>query len=318
MSRISLPYDDLDTTLVLLSNWRSIAPFDRLAAYPTVYRLGLLLTSRLQDRQHDARMWIETWGNDWDEDLAGFAMLWSRNPEDGYRALEGPFTLPDLDSDEQATLEGDIIAWAQQRTREISQRRGEPMTLTATVRQNDAARRNLLTGARFETFVAGGNVYWQRSLGTIEQPLTPTLPTGFTIESLNLETRADEYDRLYGFAQVDARHRRALVRDPDYAFLVIAAPNGALVAYCEVSVCRREWLPRAPRIGWIDYIGVHEEYQRRGVGRAMLAAGLAQLAQWGAECAMLITTPTNTPANALYEAAGFTRAGYEDVYRWRA
>ena len=49
MSRISLPYDDLDTTLVLLSNWRGIAPFDRLAAYPTVYRLGLLLTSRLQD-----------------------------------------------------------------------------------------------------------------------------------------------------------------------------------------------------------------------------------------------------------------------------
>lgn len=318
MSRISLPYDDLDTTLVLLSNWRSIAPFDRLAAYPTVYRLSLLLTSRLQDRQHDARMWIETWGNDWDEDLVGFAMLWSRRPEDDYRALEGPFTLPDLDSDEQATLEGDIIAWAQQRAREIGQRRGAPITLTTTVRQNDTARRDLLRGAGFEMNITGGNVYWQRPLGAMGQPPTPTTPTGFTIEPLSLDTHADEYDRLYGFAQVDTRHRRALARDPNYAFLVVAAPNGALAAYCEVSVCRREWLPRAPRVGWIDYIGVHEEYQRRGLGRVMLAAGLAQLAQWGAERAMLVTTPTNAPANALYETAGFTRAGYEDVYRWRA
>ena len=318
MSRISLPYDDLDTTLVLLSSWRSIAPFDRLAAYPTVYRLGLLLSSRLQDRQHDARIWIETWGNDWDEDLVGAAMLWSRRPDDNYRALEGPFTLPDLERDERVALEGDIIAWARQRAREIGQQRGESIMLTATARQHDVARRDLLTGAGFKIYATAGNVYWERPLGTIEQPPTPTLPTGFTIESLNLETRADEYDRLYGFAQVDARHRRALARDPDYAFLVVAAPNGALVAYCEVSVCRREWLPRAPRIGWIDYIGVHEEYQRRGLGRAMLVAGLAQLARWGAERALLITTPANTPANALYEAAGFTRAGYEDVYRWRA
>lgn len=317
MSRISLPYDDLDTTLVLLSNWRGIAPFDRLAAYPTVYRLGLLLTSRLQDSQHDARMWIETWGNDWDEDLVGFAMLWSRRLEDDYRALEGPFTLPDLDSDEQAALEGDIIAWAQQRAREIGQQRGEPISLTATARQSDTARRDLLTGAGFEMYATAGNVYWERPLGAIGRPPMP-VPAGFSVGPLNLETRADEYDRLYGFAQVDARHRRALARDPEYAFLVATDPDGALAAYCEVSVCRREWLPRAPRIGWIDYIGVHEEYQRRGLGSAMLAAGLAQLVRWGAERAMLITTPTNAPANALYEAAGFACASYEDVYRWRA
>ena len=313
MSRISLPYDDLDTTLVLLSSWRSIAPFDRLAAYPTVYRLGLLLSSRLQDRQHDARIWIETWGNDWDEDLVGAAMLWSRRPDDNYRALEGPFTLPDLERDERVALEGDIIAWAQQRTREIGQRRGEPIALTAVARQDDTVRRDLLTGAGFDRYVTAANVYWEYPLAALEQPV---LPLGFTIGPMNLKTQAAEYDALYGFAQVNARHRRKLARDPDYAFLVAVAPNGALAAYCEVSVCRREWLPRAPRIGWIDYIGVHEDYQRRGLGRAILAAGLTQLTQWGTERARLVTTPANVPANALYEAAGFARAGYEDGYRW--
>jgi ribosomal protein S18 acetylase RimI-like enzyme len=315
MSRISLPYDDLDTTLVLLSAWRSVAPFDRLAAYPSVYRLGLLLTSRLQDRQHDARIWIETRGNDWDEDLVGAAMLWSRRPDDNYRALEGPFTLPDLDRAEQAALEGDIIAWAQRRTHEIGQQRGAPIALTTVARQNDTARRDLLTGAGFDEYMTAANVYWERPLAAIDQP---AMPTGFTIGALNLKTQVAEYDALYGFAQVNARHRRKLARDPDYAFLVAAAPNSALVAYCEVSVCRREWLPHAPRIGWIDYIGVHKDSQRCGLGRAILAAGLAQLAQWGAERAMLVTTPANAPANALYEAAGFTRAGYEDGYRWLA
>lgn len=314
MSRISLPYDDLDSTLALLSAWRSIPPFDRLAAYPTMYRLGLLLTSRLHDHQRDARIWIETWGNDWDEDLVGVALLWSRNAEDDYRALEGPFTLPDLDADERATLAGDIVAWAQQRTVEIGQQRGKPVTLTAVARQSDAARQDLLLRCGFEVTTPASNVYWEHPLTATQQVATPV---GFMIKPLNFDTQSDEYDRLYGFAQVSARHRWKLAHDPDYAFLVGTAPDGSLAAYCEVSVCRREWLPGAPRIGWIDYIGVREDAQRRGLGRAVLAAGLAQLREWGAERAMLITTPTNAPATALYDAAGFSRAGYEDGYRWR-
>ncbi|MGE5333088.1 MAG: GNAT family N-acetyltransferase [Nitrososphaerota archaeon] len=315
MSRISLPYDDLDNVLALLSDWRSVKPFDRIAAYPTIYRLGLLLSSRIHDSQRDARIWIETWGNDWDEELIGVAALWSRNHDDKYRALEGPFILPDLDAEESASLADDVLIWAQQRTREIGQARGEPVSLTAVARQNDSSRRDMLMRWGFELYAPNGNIYWERSLAAIDQPI---MPAGFTIGPLSLEDHYVEYDQLYRyeFGYVDEAHRWDLLRDPDYAFLAATAPNRYLAAHCEVSVCRREWLPGAPRIGWVDYIGVDGAYRRRGLARAILTAGLVQLREWGAEHAMLVTTPGNTAANALYEAAGFTVAGYEDSFRW--
>lgn len=316
MSRISLPYDDLDNVLALLSAWRTVKPFDRIVAYPTIYRLGLLLSSRLHEPQRDARIWIETWGNDWDEDLIGAAALWSRKQEDNYRALEGPFVLPDLAAEERVSLADDMLAWAQQRTREISQARGEPVSLTAVARQNDTPSRDTLARWGFELYAPNGNVYWERSLAAIDQPL---VPAGVTIGPLRLEDHYVEYDQLYryAFGSVDEAHRWDLVDDPDYAFLAATTPNRYLVAYCEVSVCRREWIPGAPRIGWVDYIGVDDAYQRRGLGRAILTTGLAHLREWGAERAMLVTTPGNTSANALYKAAGFSVAGYEDGFRWR-
>jgi ribosomal protein S18 acetylase RimI-like enzyme len=309
---------DLDDVLALLSTWRCAEPFDRVAAYPTIYRLGLLLTSRLQDRTRDVRVWSDTmpWQTSWGEasELVGAAALWSRKPEDYYRALEGPFILPELNDQERTTLADEAIIWAKQRVAEISEQRGAPMSLTAVVRQNDTIARDMLTRWGFEPYVTAGNVYWERPLAMIDQPIAPE---GFIVGHLNLEDHYVAYEELYGFAQVDEGHRWELARDPEYAHLVAFAPDGALVAYCEVSVCRREWIPGAPRIGWIDYIGAHEDYQRRGLGRAILSAGLNQLRQWGAERVMLVTTPTNAPANALYEAADFTRAGYEDIFRWR-
>lgn len=310
MSRVARPYHDLDNVLALLSAWRSVEPFDRIAAYPTIYRLALLLTSRLHDPRHDAHFWVDIL----DEELQSAVVLWSRRPEDDYRALEGPFILPDLDDAERLALADEGIAWAQQRVAEIGRQRGEPVVLTTTVRQNDAARRDMLKRHGFECYVTAGNVYWERSLMTLDQPI---VPEGFVVGPVSLEDHYDEYDELYGFAEVDEGHRWDLARDPDYAFLAATAPTRFLVAFCEVSVCRREWIPGAPRIGWVDYIGTDSDYRGRGLGHAILAAGLVQLRQWGAEHAMLITTPTNTTANALYEAAGFTCAGYEDVYRWR-
>jgi hypothetical protein len=58
-------------------------------------------------------------------------------------------------------------------------------------------------------------------------------------------------------------HRLALLHDPEYAHLVVLAPDGALVACCEVAICRREWVPGAPRMGWIEYVGTREVYQGR-------------------------------------------------------
>lgn len=308
----SRPYTprDLDAVLALLSAWRTAEPFDRLGAYPTVRRLDLLLTSRLWEPEHDARIWEDATGQP-----IGFAALWSRKREDAWRAMEGPFVHPSLQGAENVLLEDATAAWAKHRVDELVRQSGEPAVLTSMVRQNDAAGHAALERWGFALHAAAANVYWERALDDVP---APTPPSGSAVRLLAGEQELDAYAALYGFAAVEYAHRLALLRDPGYAHLVIAAPDGALVAYCEVSICRREWIPGAPRIGWIEYVGTREDCQQRGLGRAVLLAGLAQLREWGAERAMLITMPANAPANALYHATGFTRAAYEDVYQWRS
>lgn len=308
--RSSRPYTprDLDAVLALVSAWRTVAPFDRLGSYPTVRRLDLLLTSRLWEPERDARIWEDVTGRP-----IGFAALWSRERAVAWRAMEGQFVDPAIQGPETIRLEDAIVSWAKQRMGEFGLQKGEPLALTGTVRQNDVARRAALERWGFVRQVAGANVYWERSL--VDTP-APVLERGFAVRPLAGEHELDVYASLFGFAAVDDTHRLALLRDDDYAHLVVTAPDGNLVAYCEISVCRHEWVPDAQRIGWIEYVGTREGYQRRGLGRAVLLAGLAGLRQWGAERAMLITMPTNSPANALYNATGFARATYEDVYHW--
>jgi ribosomal protein S18 acetylase RimI-like enzyme len=67
-------------------------------------------------------------------------------------------------------------------------------------------------------------------------------------------------------------------------------------------------------IGWVDYIGTKEEYQRRGLGHALLLHGLRRLQDWGAEQAMLMTMGTNTTAQQAFKSVGFLPVEQGFVY----
>ena len=54
--------------------------------------------------------------------------------------------------------------------------------------------------------------------------------------------------------------------------------------------------------GWIATLGIHPDYQRRGLGRQLLAAVEARLA---APTLKLTVRATNAPAIALYEQFGY-------------
>lgn len=307
----SRPYTpgDLEAVLALLSAWRTAEPFDRLAAYPTPRRLDLLLTSRLWEPERDARIWVDAAARP-----IGFVALWSREREDGWRSMEGPFVHPAIVGTEQVLLKDAMVVWAKHRMGELERQCGRSFMLTHTVRQDSAVERALVEHWELALHGADANIYWGRTLDDVPASVPPK---GFAVRPLAGEEELDAYAALYGFTAVEYAHRRALLRDPEYAHLVIAAPGGALAAYCEVSICRREWVPGAPRVGWIEYVGAREDYQRRGLGRAVLYAGLTHLRDWGAERALLITMPSNAAANRLYDATGFTREAHEDVYQWR-
>jgi ribosomal protein S18 acetylase RimI-like enzyme len=57
---------------------------------------------------------------------------------------------------------------------------------------------------------------------------------------------------------------------------------------------------------FIAYMAVAPEWQRRGIGRAMLGAVERLAEERGVEYVSLMVTEENTPARGLYDAAGFT------------
>ncbi len=61
----------------------------------------------------------------------------------------------------------------------------------------------------------------------------------------------------------------------------------------------------APGVGYISDIAVHPDYQRRGLGEAMMRWALAWFRQEGLRRAALMVNVENAPAIALYRKLGF-------------
>ena len=57
----------------------------------------------------------------------------------------------------------------------------------------------------------------------------------------------------------------------------------------------------------VNGLGVAETYQRRGVGRALMAAAADEAEQMGGDRLGLAVEPDNEPAVRLYESLGFER-----------
>ncbi len=267
--------------------------------YPTVWRLRLLWSSRMWNPAEDARLWEDETGR-----VVGFALLWRRQRESPYLALEWVIH-PTLATE---ALVDAMLAWAVARVQTITVEQAASRTLYA-----NALNLPLHFDAAFERYgfkplpadLEQYNVYLTRPL---QMPLPePALPSDYILRPLASVDELEAYAAISGFAAVDPHHRRELFASDEYAYRVIVAPDGEFAAYCEVSICREEWARSGRRVGWIDYVETRPEQQRRGLGRAVLLAGLRQLQEWGAEMALLITVSTNTPALALYDAAGFVR-----------
>jgi len=265
--------------------------------YPTIWRIRLLLTSRVWNQEKDTQIWENELGQ-----IVGFAMLWSRQPASSYIVIDS-FIHPKFASNELLSA---VLNWGDLRVNEIAKEQGIPLTVYVTGFSQHDFSDNPLRQRGYNLLPINPdehNVYFSKSLQNVIT--LPSIPKDYEIRKLQGVNDLEAYQALYGFSKVNPLHQKELMESKEYCHLVMVNPEGKFVAYCECSVCSAEWERDNRQIGWIDYVETKPEQQQKGFGRAILTAGLLQLKEMGADNAFLVTINTNTPAVTLYNKTGF-------------
>lgn len=92
-------------------------------------------------------------------------------------------------------------------------------------------------------------------------------------------------------------------------YYVVARDDGGRVAgYAGLAVT----VPQEE--AWVNNLAVRRDAQRQGIGRALLAALLAEAARCGVTQILLEVAADNTPAQKLYGAHGFEPIGVRHGY----
>jgi ribosomal protein S18 acetylase RimI-like enzyme len=81
--------------------------------------------------------------------------------------------------------------------------------------------------------------------------------------------------------------------------VVAAAPDGQIGAFCIA------WPDSVNRVGLFEPVGTHPDFQRKGLGKAVMHEALRRLQACGMRQAIVSTSLDNLPAIKLYEAVGF-------------
>ncbi len=97
-----------------------------------------------------------------------------------------------------------------------------------------------------------------------------------------------------------------LVRNPEHTF--VAQVRGQVVGY----VCTR--LYRTTSIGHVANMAVDQDYQGRGIGKALLRAALKHFRDCGLRYARIETLEQNYKTRQLYPSFGFREVGRQVFY----
>ena len=154
------------------------------------------------------------------------------------------------------------------------------------------------------------------TLGNPDRPvggLAVPRPAGVELRPLGRDDLADALAlarELYALPDTDPEAHRAtyeaLVNDPDAApFLAIADDEPA--GFIGFRFRRR--LNHATFEGWVSDLFVRDPFRGRGIGRALLAAAIAEWRLRGGHQVMLEVAYERAAARGLYEAAGFVDQG---------
>jgi GNAT superfamily N-acetyltransferase len=141
-----------------------------------------------------------------------------------------------------------------------------------------------------------------------ERPDVTPMPEGFVLVDRALEPTRPHPMRQRNGEQVEARLRQCSLYDPA---LDLAAETGD----GQVGGYALFWFDPVTEVGMLEPMRVEDEYQRRGLARAMLTAGLYRLASRGAR--RLKVSYATDAARSLYVDAGFHVISTSTSYNWK-
>lgn len=266
--------------------------------------LPMRLSSWALDDPGNVGLWI---------DAAGELRAWA--------VMQTPFWTIDVvcHPDAGRSLYRQILAWADHRARRVLGTPSGRPSWYGMVFATQTERIRDLEDAEFASQADVGEDSWSKVL-LRRSALMPVadypLPAGFAIRPLAGEREVEDYVDLHR-AVFESRNmtvewRRRTLRRPEYRpnlDLVAVAPGGRLAAFCI------GWLGAGdkPR-GQIEPLGVHPDFRRLGLGRAILAEGLRRL-HLCADTVYVETDSDRSAALRLYQALGFRPVRDVLVYR---
>lgn len=254
---------------------------------------------------------FSSWSFDFPENIR----LWSdeNNRLLAWAILQVPFwTIDYAYNPEFQHLHPQILKWADVKAyRVVNTESGHPAWYVPVL-ASQADRIRDLKQAGFEPLAHVGENSWSQVLMThsMQSPKDVNLPDGFHIRALNGANEVEAYVNLHRSVfesknmtiewRMRTLERSEYIPDLD---LVAVTPKGELAAFC---VC---WLAKdinGEVFGQIEPMGVHADFRKLGLGRAILLEGLKRLIAEGARHIYVQTDNYRDSAFKLYESAGFT------------
>ena len=181
----------------------------------------------------------------------------------------------------------------------------QPATVEVRARDDDTTTRTALAEAGFAPAGDNDTTTW---LDAVRRPQVSPLAGGFELRS-----RAETADRPHHMIRRNGEHvaerlAECSLYDPELD-LLIEAPNGDVAGYALF------WLDPVTRVGLVEPMRVEEPYQRLGLAKHLLTAGIDRLVARGCERLKVSYWDENAPAKALYLGAGFVPESTSRVYR---
>jgi len=172
-------------------------------------------------------------------------------------------------------------------------------------RDDDSELRSLLAGAGFVADDYQSGITW---MNAEDRPDVAAPPEGFVLVDRAEEATRPHPMRRRSGEEVEARLRQCSLYDPALD-LAVEAADGQTAGYALL------WFDPLTEVGLVEPMRVEDAYQRRGLARAMLTAGLDRLAKRGAQ--RLKVGYATDVAGGLYVGTGFRVTSTTSSFSWR-